>query len=63
MTGTGSGITGCQSARQNRAMAAIIMQAGNTVVPALLALETLGFEVSLEDGWSLPLRRTAASLR
>jgi hypothetical protein len=31
-------------------MAAIITRAGNTVVPALLALETLGFEASLEDG-------------
>jgi hypothetical protein len=27
-----------------------IVQAGNTVVPGFLALETLGFEVSLEDG-------------
>jgi hypothetical protein len=31
-------------------MAAIIVQAGNTVVPALLALEELGFEVSIEEG-------------
>jgi hypothetical protein len=31
-------------------MAAVITHAGNTVVPALLALEKLGFEVSVEEG-------------
>jgi len=31
-------------------MAAIIVQAGNTVVPAFLALEELGFKVTIEGG-------------
>ena len=31
-------------------MAAIIVQAGDRVVPALLALQELGFEISIEEG-------------